>query len=124
MMEATGDCLWCDEPLDDDVAPGVVYTPEGPRHQHVECALREVMGGIGHLIAHEYWCIERHDPDAGLTRRQSALLHAPEFLVEQLLSLGDILLAPLLLEPHPDLLRSARCLDESQPVTAGSVRAL
>jgi hypothetical protein len=74
MMEATGDCLWCDEPLDDDVAPGVVYTPEGPRHQHVECALREVMGGIGHLIAHEYWCIERHDPDAGLTRRQSALL--------------------------------------------------
>jgi hypothetical protein len=32
------------------------------------------MGGIGHLIAHAYWCFERGDPDAGLTYRQSALL--------------------------------------------------
>jgi hypothetical protein len=36
--------------------------------------LREVMGGIGHHIAHEYWCTQHHDPDAGLTRRQSSLL--------------------------------------------------
>lgn len=41
---------------------------------HRECLLREVTGGIGHLIAHDYWCNVRADPDAGLTRRQSALL--------------------------------------------------
>ena len=43
-------------------------------HTHRECGLRSVMGGIGHLVAHEYWCLQRHDPDAGLTFRQSALL--------------------------------------------------
>jgi hypothetical protein len=43
-------------------------------HTHRECGLRSVMGGIGHLIAHEYWCSQRGDPDAGLTYRQSALL--------------------------------------------------
>jgi hypothetical protein len=33
------------------------------------------MGGIGHLIAHDYWCGgERSDPDAGLTYYQSAQL--------------------------------------------------
>jgi hypothetical protein len=48
----------------------------GPRMAaaHHECQLREVIGGIGHLIAHEYWCLEKHDPDGGLTFRQSALL--------------------------------------------------
>jgi hypothetical protein len=41
---------------------------------HRECGLREVLGGIGHLVAHEYWCLQRHDSDAGFTYRQSALL--------------------------------------------------
>ena len=41
---------------------------------HRECSLREVLGGIGHLVAHEYWCLQKHDPDAGLTYHQSALL--------------------------------------------------
>lgn len=41
---------------------------------HRQCMLREVSGGIGHHIAHPYWCEQMHDPDAGLTRRQSALL--------------------------------------------------
>ena len=45
-------------------------------HRHPECGVRMAIGGIGHLIAHSYWCIERHDPDAGLTYRQSALLVA------------------------------------------------
>jgi hypothetical protein len=44
------------------------------RWVHDDCNLREVLGGIGHLVAHEYWCLQRHDPDAGLTYRQSALL--------------------------------------------------
>ena len=63
----------CNEPVatDDTVT---LYTEDGPRQAHRECMLRDVLGGIGHLIAHEYWCTQRHDPDAGLTRRQSALL--------------------------------------------------
>jgi hypothetical protein len=36
--------------------------------------LREVMGGIGHLLDHDHFCVERHDPDAGLPYRLSALL--------------------------------------------------
>lgn len=46
---------------------------------HRACAMRSAMGGIGHLIAHEYWCLQRGDPDAGLTYRQSSLL-ADEFV--------------------------------------------
>lgn len=69
-------CIYCDEPLLGNVAAGVIHTEEGPRYGHRECALREVLGGIGHHVAHEYWCKQHHDPDAGLTRRQSARLVA------------------------------------------------
>lgn len=41
---------------------------------HRECQLRAALGGIGHIVAHPYWCGERKDPDGGLTYRQSALL--------------------------------------------------
>lgn len=44
--------------------------------QHRECALRSVVGGIGHLTNHRHWCLEMHDPDAGLSYRDSALLVA------------------------------------------------
>ena len=44
----------------------------GPVHR--ECSLRGVLGGIGHHLDHAYWCGEMHDPDAGFTYRQSALL--------------------------------------------------
>lgn len=68
----------CEEPFTFDLfldtSPTPIYTPEGPKKVHRSCMLREVLGGIGHLIAHEYWCEQKHDPDAGLTRRQSALL--------------------------------------------------
>jgi hypothetical protein len=67
-------CLWCDEPLVGHTTP--VSTMDGPRHQHWECSLRVVTGGIGHLIAHHYWCTQQGDPDAGLTKRQSAVLSA------------------------------------------------
>ena len=70
------DCVFCDEPVRGNASRDPVWTEEGPRMVHIECSLREVMGGIGHLIAHEYWCTQEHDPDAGLTRRQSALLVA------------------------------------------------
>src|SRR5215467_8981545 len=69
------DCFDCGEPLGDDLAPVAIYQIDGTQgFQHRSCALRSVIGGIGHLLAHPYWCVERHDPDAGLTRRQSALL--------------------------------------------------
>jgi hypothetical protein len=41
---------------------------------HKACALREVMGGIGHLIDHQHFCKDLGDPDAGLPYRLSALL--------------------------------------------------
>jgi hypothetical protein len=69
-------CLACGEIVDPDdpLMPVPVGTLSGPRFTHRECALREVMGGIGHQIAHEYWCLQRHDPDAGLSYRHSAQL--------------------------------------------------
>ena len=51
-----------------------LYTPDGPEQAHRVCMLREVTGGIGHCIAHEYWCSQHSDPDAGLTKYQSARL--------------------------------------------------
>lgn len=68
----------CHEPMGNiDVAQIPLYTEDGPKAVHWQCMLREVTGGIGHLIAHDYWCgAPRHDPDAGLTYRQSALLTA------------------------------------------------
>ena len=75
-------CQWCEEPLSGRVSPTVIWTEEGPRHQHMECAIRVVTGGIGHLVAHEYWCgAPRHDPDGGLTLRQSALLAYQYWLI-------------------------------------------
>lgn len=40
---------------------------------HRECGLRDVMGGIGHLVDHDFWCTTLGDPDGGRTYRQSAL---------------------------------------------------
>jgi hypothetical protein len=43
------------------------------RKIHVECGLRDVIGGYGHLTDHYYWCKQMHDPDGGLSYRESAL---------------------------------------------------
>jgi len=67
-------CPMCKEPVWGDAA--YTYTEDGMRSVHWQCLLRNALGGIGHLIAHDYWCTQRHDPDAGLTYRQSALLAA------------------------------------------------
>jgi hypothetical protein len=67
-------CLLCEEPIGDTEFTDPIGTPEGPRLAHRICMLRDVIGGIGHLIAHPYWCDERNDPDAGLSRYQSARL--------------------------------------------------
>jgi hypothetical protein len=61
-------CTLCQEPMGSERSASVAQ----PIHR--ACALRSVVGGIGHLIAHDYWCVVRKDPNAGLTYRQSALL--------------------------------------------------
>jgi hypothetical protein len=62
------DCVLCGEPMKKEKSVSLLQ----PMHR--VCSLRSSVGGIGHLIAHEYWCVQKHDPDAGLTFRQSALL--------------------------------------------------
>ena len=71
-------CPLCEEEIPGDATIGHearrLFTPEGPRYAHRVCMLRDAMGGIGHLIDHEYWCSQHGDPDGGLTRYQSAQL--------------------------------------------------
>lgn len=71
-------CGWCSEPIatGDRGTFVAVLGADGEQHeepQHVECGLRAVIGGWGHLSDHRYWCVERHDSDGGLTPRESAL---------------------------------------------------
>jgi hypothetical protein len=72
-------CQLCGELLDD---------PDLNAY-HRECGLREVLGGIGHNIAHEYWCLQKHDPDAGYTYRESAQMVYAIFHVNPGLLLDD-----------------------------------
>lgn len=73
-------CLLCDEPIgpvpvtesDQTWAPTEALRV-GPGAAHRACLLREVMGGIGHLTDHAYWCRLKEDPDGGLSRLESAL---------------------------------------------------
>lgn len=73
----TEKCLACDTPVTEGQQwkpmKYVTMTSVEDRKVHVECGLREVMGGIGHLTNHAYWCKEMHDPDGGLSYRASAL---------------------------------------------------
>jgi hypothetical protein len=40
---------------------------------HRACMMRSVIGGIGHLEDHDFWCAVMNDPDGGRTYYQSAL---------------------------------------------------
>lgn len=42
--------------------------------QHRECALRSVIGGIGHVLDHDLWCTIEGDPDGTIGKRASAIL--------------------------------------------------
>lgn len=64
-------CWHCDEPFVDGDDGGIALTGLA---EHKECGYRSVMGGIGHHIDHARYCRSDLGPDAGLTRRQSALL--------------------------------------------------
>lgn len=66
----SGICVLCDEAILERFDAWVPLNPA--QYVHYECSLRSVMGGIGHQIAHDYWCVQQHDTDAGLTYRQSA----------------------------------------------------
>lgn len=69
-------CLYCNEDVMGmaRVADGTFYDEYGSvRVAHQECALRMVLGGIGHLTNHEFWCNHMKDPDGGLSYRQSAV---------------------------------------------------
>ena len=77
MSTTTERCYFCSEPIEasQEVAEGRFFDAEGhERRNHRECALRAVLGGIGHLNEHEYWCVQMKDPDGGLSYRESALL--------------------------------------------------
>jgi hypothetical protein len=64
-------CHLCGEPL----LPGEWAGPTNlPSHR--ECGLRMVLGGIGHLVDHAHYCGELHDPDAGMSYRESARMVA------------------------------------------------
>jgi len=63
-------CAFCGEPLLPDEDRADIITLDA----HRECALRNVMGGIGHLLDHAHFCGGELGPDAGLDRRTSSLL--------------------------------------------------
>lgn len=75
LLRAMTECVHCSEPIlpGDEIAAGYVYDIDGvQRRAHRECALRMVLGGIGHHLDHAHWCLEEHDPDGGLSYRESA----------------------------------------------------
>jgi hypothetical protein len=65
-----GICPLCDEEV---AVPEAAETVVDGRLTHRSCMLRLVLGGIGHLEDHVYWCRVRHDPDGGRTFRQSGI---------------------------------------------------
>jgi hypothetical protein len=60
-------CHLCGEFIEPHEQLGPTFMPF-----HRECGIREVLGGIGHLIDHPYWCVTMGDPDGGLSYRESA----------------------------------------------------
>lgn len=61
-------CTLCKTPM------GSEESVNSQEPMHWECVLRAVMGGIGHLLDHEHFCLSKNDPDAGLDYRTSAAL--------------------------------------------------
>lgn len=63
-------CVHCHEAI----LPGQERADILTMDVHRECALRSVLGGIGHLLDHAHFCHGELGPDAGLDYRTSALL--------------------------------------------------
>jgi hypothetical protein len=65
-----GACMWCDEGFEHDDS-GWVWA-NGPA-AHLECALRQVLGGVNHQLGLCTCCGGTRDPDPpGLTQREAA----------------------------------------------------
>lgn len=67
-------CELCSEDITEDDQGSFIGTEMGLAPVHKECSLRSVLGGIGHLDNHGYWCTKKHDPDGGYGYRTSALM--------------------------------------------------
>ena len=68
-------CLWCEEHFrrGDSISDVPVHTAAGLRYQHVECAVRSVVGGLNHLNGLCCCCGGAMPPDPeGITRREAA----------------------------------------------------
>lgn len=74
---ADGTCAWCGEAVDEQ-AGGVLLplvTEEGPRElaYHHDCHLRQVIGGLNHVLGRCLCCGGAEEPDPKwLSLRQSA----------------------------------------------------
>lgn len=72
-------CTWCREAIQDGDRGNYLMAFAEPQKTeiqpvHRECSLRSVVGGIGHLEDHAFWCHgPGQDTDGGRTKRQSAL---------------------------------------------------
>lgn len=64
-------CVHCGEPFAEGDNGAIMPTGFA---EHRECGYRGVMGGIGHHVDHARYCRGELGTDAGLSRRQSALL--------------------------------------------------
>jgi hypothetical protein len=64
-------CAWCQEAVKEGDNGRI--SPTGFT-EHRECSLRNVMGGIGHLVDHARYCHGELGTDAGLSLRASSLL--------------------------------------------------
>ena len=64
IAEPGGSCVWCGEPL----APNML----APLKMHPECALRNVVGSVGHQRKEKGPCDDTCKDDPSLTKRQAA----------------------------------------------------
>jgi hypothetical protein len=67
------ECIFCETPIEPTDQGSFIGSLEDLIPAHKECSLRSVMGGIGHLRDHFFWCRDKGDPDGGLGYRESAL---------------------------------------------------
>jgi hypothetical protein len=76
-------CGYCEEPVEEPQIENspCVFTLEGARRAHIECAVRAVMGSAAHQLGDCSCCGgTRHDPP-GMTQRQAARLALDTFLM-------------------------------------------
>jgi hypothetical protein len=66
-------CCMCLEVVDEGDCGTFTRLNGDLKPLHRECGMREVLGGIGHLMDHHTWCQIVGDPDAGRSYRESAL---------------------------------------------------